>query len=144
MAGSIYYQHKKGTQCRDTRHRSCAGTWRGEIRDGDYRRRVTGSTKREIEDRFEDIERELGLGVKASATYTVAQAVRDWFDSRGNLAPKTIKTKQELLSPVLAEIGAVVLRDLEADDVIKALKATTATRSSRTVRDSRSARWCQL
>jgi hypothetical protein len=75
MAGSIYYQHKKGTQCRDTRHRSCAETWHGEIRDGRYRRRVNGPAKREVQDRPDDIERELGLGVEASATYTVEQAV---------------------------------------------------------------------
>jgi len=47
MAGSVYFQHVEGTQCRDKRHRSCAGKWRGE----------------------------LGLGVKASATYTVERAV---------------------------------------------------------------------
>lgn len=51
MAGSIYYQHPKGTECRDKRHRSCAGTWRGEIREDGYRRRVNGQTKREVQDR---------------------------------------------------------------------------------------------
>ncbi|HUB41442.1 MAG TPA: hypothetical protein VMA72_21580 [Streptosporangiaceae bacterium] len=58
MAGSIYYQHAKGTECRDKRHRSCAGTWRGEIREEGYRRRVNGQTKREVQDRLEEIERE--------------------------------------------------------------------------------------
>jgi len=139
MAGSAHFQHKKGSECRDTRHRSCAGTWRGEIRDGDYRRRVNGTTKREVQDRLDDIERELGLGVKASATYTVEQAVADWLGNRGNLAAKTIQTKRELLAPILAEIGRAVLRDLEADDVIRALRASAATRSNRTVRDSRAA-----
>jgi hypothetical protein len=45
--------------------------------------------------------------------------VEDWLDSQGNLTPKTIKTKRELLAPILAEIGAKPLRDLEADDVIR-------------------------
>jgi integrase len=105
----------------------------------DYRRRVNGPTKREVQDRLDDIERELGLGVKASATYTVEQAVADWFANQGNLAAKTIQTKRELFAPILDEIGAAKLRDLTADDVLSALKATTATRSSRTVRDSRAA-----
>jgi hypothetical protein len=31
--------------------------------------------------------------------------VADWIDNQGNLAAKTIKTKLELLAPILAEIG---------------------------------------
>jgi integrase len=131
MAGSIYFEHAKDTQCRDKRHRSCSGRWRGEIREG--------ATKSEVQDQINDIERELGVGVKASATYTVEQAVADWLDNQGTLSPKTIQTKRELLAPLLNEIGRVVLRDLEADDVLQALKASAQTRSNRTVRDPRAA-----
>jgi hypothetical protein len=35
--------------------------------------------------------------------------------------PKTVKTQRELHDPLLAEIGHAILRDLEADDVGKAL-----------------------
>ncbi|HEY2639800.1 MAG TPA: site-specific integrase [Streptosporangiaceae bacterium] len=140
---SIYFEHKRNTVCREPRHRSCAGTWRGEVsvmRDGDrQRRRVNGATKRDVEDRLDEILTELHGGVVASADYTVELAVEDWIDSQGNLAPKSIKTKRELLAPVLAEIGAKPLRDLEADDVIRALKASADTRSNRTLNDSRAA-----
>ena len=145
MAGnsSVYFEHARGTVCREARHRSCAGTWRGEVsvmRDGiRSRRRVNGATKREVQERLDDILDELRAGVVAPADYTVAQAVEDWIDSQGNLTAKTLKTKRELLAPILAEIGAKPLRDLEADDVIRALKASADTRSNRTLNDSRAA-----
>ena len=112
MAGLVSFQHAKGAKCRDSRHRSCAGKWRGEVRDGSYRRRVDGATKCEVQDKLDDIERELGLGIKASATCTVEQAVADWIDNQGKLAAKTIQTKKELLGPLLGEIGTAKLRDL--------------------------------
>jgi hypothetical protein len=61
MAGnsSVYFEHARGTTCREARHRSCAGTWRGEVsimRDGNrQRRRVNGATKREVQERLDDI-----------------------------------------------------------------------------------------
>lgn len=122
MAGLVSFQHAKGAKCRDSRHRSCAGKWRGEVRDGSYRRRVDGATKCEVQDKLDDIERELGLGIKASATCTVEQAVADWIDNQGKLAAKTIQTKKELLGPLLGEIGTAKLRDLtvSAVDVVVA------------------------
>jgi hypothetical protein len=100
MAGSIYYEHSKGTECRDNRHRSCSDRWRGEIREGDYRRRVAGPTKSNVQQQLDEIE-------------------------------------DELTNPLLAEIGGMKLRDLEAEDVLRGLQAITEGRSTRTVRDAR-------
>jgi integrase len=142
-AGTIYFEHAKGAVCRESRHRSCAGTWRGEVqimRDGKrQRRRVNGASRSEVQDRLDDILDELRAGVVAPADYTVEQTVQDWIESLGKLAPKTIKTKRELLAPLLEEIGATVLRDLTTDDVLRALRASAAKRSNRTMSDSRAA-----
>lgn len=110
------------------------------MRDGKrLRRRVNGATKSEVQDRLDDILDELRPGVVAPADYAVEQTVENWIESLGNLAPKTIKTKRELLAPLLDEIGATVLRDLTTDDVLRALRASAAKRSNRTMSDSRAA-----
>jgi hypothetical protein len=48
-----------------------------------------------------------------------------------------VRTQREMLTPLLYEIGKIVLRDLEADHVIRALSVIAETRASRTVRDTR-------
>jgi len=139
--GSVYFEHAKGTECRESRHRSCTGRWRGEVdvlRNGKpYRRRVTGASKGEVQDKLDDILDEVGSGVIAPADYTVQRCVDEWIASLVDLAPKTIKTKRELTGPLMAEIGGMLLRDLEAEDALAGLQAITEGRSSRTVRDSR-------
>jgi integrase len=69
----------------------------------------------------------------------VTKAIKDWLGSLTDKAPRTVTTNAELLEPLKAEIGTVVLRELEADDVIKALTAIAETRATRTVRDTRAA-----
>lgn len=142
-AGTIYFEHARGAVCRESRHRSCAGTWRGElsvVRDGKrQRRRVNGASRSEVQDRLDEILDELRAGVIAPADYTIEQATEDWIESLGNLAPKTIKTKRELLAPLLDEIGTTVLRDLTTDQVLRALRASADTRSNRTMSDARAA-----
>jgi integrase len=69
----------------------------------------------------------------------VEEAAEDWLASLSDKSPKTISTNREMLDPLLAEIGKTVLRELEADDVIRALQAIAETRSTRTVRDTRAA-----
>jgi hypothetical protein len=90
------------------------------------------ATKSEVQDELDEqlglFEEELAAGVKASAGYTVAQPVQDWISSLVDLAPKTISVKHEVTRPLLAEIGEMPLRDLEAEDVLAGLKA---------IRDSR-------
>lgn len=54
-------------------------------------------------------------------------------------APKTISTLMAILGPVTAKLGKIVLRNLTAEDVRKALVSNAETRASRTVRDTRAA-----
>jgi integrase len=137
-AGSAYFEHSG--ECRDQRHRSCAGRWRGELvvqRGGKrYRRRVTGQTKSDVHDQLEVIRTEVGAGVRTSRTYTVDRTVADWIDSLDR-ADKTISTINEIVAPLLDEIGEPPLRDLEADDVLQGLRTMAKTHATRTVRDAR-------
>ena len=101
------------------------------MRDGNrQRRRVNGATKREVQERLDEILNELRAGAIAPADYTVEQTVEDWLDSQGNLTPKTIKTKRELLAPILAEIAAKQARTASAQ--VAPHGARTATTSGRT------------
>lgn len=141
--GFAYFEHSKGTKCREPRHRSCSGRWRGELEvatDGKpYRRRVAGTSKSDVLNKLDELRAELAVGIVASADYTVQDAVDDWIGSLTKVVAKTISTKRELTAPILAEIGGTVLRDLTADDVIRALAAAAEGRSTRTVRDGRAA-----
>jgi integrase len=148
--GSTYFEHLPGTAhkagtSRDPEnplHRGCTGRWRGEVlvsnRAGKrVRKRVSAATKTELYQRLADLKSELSQGIRSSGTYTVQAACDDWLGSLTDKAPKTVQTQRELLAPLTAEIGKTVLRDLEADHVIRALQVIAETRSSRTVRDSR-------
>ncbi len=140
--GAVYFEHATETECGDDRyHRSCTGRWRGEVlissRAG---KRVSARTKTEMYERLSELRDELGQGIRSSATYTVENAVTDWLGSLVDKSAKIVSTNREILAPLLDEIGRkAILRDLQADDVIKALTAIAETRSSRTVRDTRAA-----
>ena len=130
--------------CRDPqRHRHCPGLWRGEITlgytgDGKRaRRKVSGKTKATVVDKLRDLRLQLDKGItpKAGYThYTVRQAAEDWLahglDGR---SPKTVKKNQNVLEPILADIGARKLRELTAADVRQALAAMAARYSSAAV-----------
>ena len=99
---------------------------------------MSGKTKTEVYGKLDEARREIVQGVKTSGTYRVEEAVKEWLaDVMADRDPKTVKTQRELLDPLLTQIGAVVLRDLEADDVSKALAKLAIARTSRTVRDTR-------
>jgi len=142
---AVYYDHM-GTPCKDARyHRTCKGRWRGEISLGTdgagkrIRRKVSAKTKTEAYTKLGELRDELSQGVRSSASYSVAQALTDWLASLSDRTAKTVITLTELLAPLQGSIGHLPLRDLTADDVLKALRAAAETRSSRTVRDSRAA-----
>ena len=64
----------------------------------------------------------------------MAQAIRDYLaDGLPGRAPKTIRTQQEVLEPLLPILGDVSLRELTAADVRSALTKLAATRATRTV-----------
>ena len=136
--GGISFDHRG--PCRDSeRHRHCPGRWRGEVTLGftpegkRNRRRVTGRTKTEVQEKLKALHADLDMGITPKAgysAYTVRQAAEDWLkhglDGR---AAKTIKKNENVLGPILAVIGGKRLRELTAADVRQAL-STMATRYS--------------
>ncbi len=137
---AIYFDHSGG--CHDTRHhKGCAGRWRGAVSLGyspdgrRVRRKVSGRTKQEVKDKLGELRRDLEAGIRRpDSRYTVAQAVADWlregFDGRSR---KTVALNRDVLQPVVASIGKVVLRELTTRDVRGVLTEIAATHSSRTV-----------
>jgi hypothetical protein len=100
---SIYFDHRVGTACLDTRsHKACAGRWRGVISlglapDGKrLRRKVSGRSRVEVKDKLQVLHDELREGLHTSAIYTVRDAVDDWpatgLDGR---SAKTVSTYRE-------------------------------------------------
>ena len=137
---TIYFGHSG--DCRDARHhKGCPGRWRAEVSLGHgadgkrIRRKVSGRSKQEVKDKLGELHRDLEAGIRRpDSRYTVAQAVADWlhegFDGR---AKKTVTLNRDLLQPVVASIGKVVLRELTTRDVRNVLAGIAAMRSSRTV-----------
>ncbi len=137
---TIYFDHSG--DCRDARHhKGCPGRWRAEVSLGHgadgkrLRRKVSGRTKQEVKDKLGELHRDLEAGIRRpDSRYTVAQAVADWlhegFDGR---AEKTVTLNRDLLQPVVAGIGKVVLRELTTRDVRSVLAGIAAMHSSRTV-----------
>ena len=142
---SIYFDHRVGTACLDSRsHRNCAGRWRGVVSlgfapDGTrLRRKVSGRSKTDVKDKLQALHEELRDGLRTSATYTVRQAINDWLaDGLDGRAPKTVSTYREVLDPLVALIGSAKLRDLSAPQVRSALVKLSADRSSRTLQMAR-------
>lgn len=151
--GQVYFEHRSGTQrkpkgqaidpANKLYHRGCSGVWRGEVVISNaagqrvVRKRVNAATKTDLYRPLKELKEELAQGVRSSATYTVQAACDDWLGSLTDKSNKTVRTQREMLTPLLYEIGKIVLRDLEADHVIRALSAIAETRASRTVRDTR-------
>ncbi|MGW1705852.1 site-specific integrase [Streptomyces sp. NPDC002206] len=81
--------------------------------------KVSGKTKTEVRRKLRDLKKDLGAGVKTSASYTVAQAVNDWLDKglkgRDETSIGTYRTLAE--THITPYLGAAKLRDLDADEL---------------------------
>ncbi|MET9874454.1 site-specific integrase [Actinacidiphila glaucinigra] len=81
------------------------------------RAKVSGKTKTEVRAKIRELRKELQEGVKSAATYTVAEAVRDWLaqglKGRGQSSIETYRILAD--THVIPDLGKAKLRDLEAD-----------------------------
>ena len=135
----IFFEHD--APCRDgDRHRHCEGRWRGVISlgfgaDGKrIRRKVSGKTKSIVQDRLKTLHGDLDAGIRATPAYTVRRAAEDWLkEGLNGRSPKTIKKNENVLTPILATIGARRLRELTAGDVHQALTTMALRYSSAAV-----------
>ena len=135
----VFFEHN--SPCRDSdRHRHCDGRWRGVISlgfDADgkrIRRKVSGKTKAIVQDRLKALHSDVETGVRAQPNYTVRRAAEDWLaQGLHGRSPKTIKKNENVLTPILATIGGMRLRELTADDVHQALAAMALRYSSAAV-----------
>jgi hypothetical protein len=108
---SIYVDHSG--ECRDPEtHRHCQGRWRGVVSlkpgpDGQRRRKkVSGKNKTEVRAKLAELHDELNDGVVTHASYTVAQAIKDWLaDGLAGRAPKTAALSGKSWSRSLASSG---------------------------------------
>jgi len=140
-AGSVYFDHKAGTECHDSRyHKGCTGRWSASLsmgRDGAGKRvraRLTAPTKRELLAKLDEAKRATESGLEVSTSYTVAQCLDD-FMATGleGLAPKTIELHRGNVKLLKAVLGAYKLRALSGVQVQAGLKTIAKTHSSRTV-----------
>jgi integrase len=144
---SVYFEHSG--PCRDAaRHRRCPGRWRAEIKTGrdasgrQLKQRVGGKTKAAALDELKKLKADLLSGVAAtgSVSYTVRDCCDDWLRTglpRRDL--ETVEKNRYVLAPVVAAIGSIRLRELDVNDVDRALALVAQTRSSATVAMAHSA-----
>jgi integrase len=123
----IFFEHD--APCRDTdRHRHCEGRWRGAVSLGfgpdgrRIRRKVSGRTKTQVQDRLKALHSDLDSNVRTKPNYTVRLAVEDWLkEGLDGRSAKTIEKNEHVLQPILATIGAKKLHELTARDVHQSL-----------------------
>jgi integrase len=135
----VFFEHN--SPCRDSdRHRHCDGRWRGVISLGfdtdgrRIRRKVSGKTKAIVQDRLKALHGDVETGIRAQPNYTLRRAADEWLaQGLHGRSPKTIKKNENVLTPILATIGGMRLRELTADDVHQALAAMAQRYSSAAV-----------
>ena len=85
---------------------------------------MSGKTKAIVQDRLKALHSDVEAGVRAQPNYTVRRAAEDCLEQGlHGRSPKTIKKNENVLTPILATIGGMRLRELTADDVHQALAA---------------------
>jgi integrase len=118
------------------------GGYRGAVSLGNgpdgKRKRITrrAKTKAAVKDKLADAISDLEAGLKGPATYTVEEAIEDWF-SRGlkKVGSGTITNYRSLATNhAIPRIGKANLRELVADDVDDWLEAIAEGLSSRSLR----------
>jgi len=86
------------------------------------RQKVRGRTKAEVREKLPALHRELGAGLRVSATYTVASCSRDWLDDGPTTRQaSTVENYRRLADHAIGKPGAVKLKDLPARQAQKAL-----------------------
>ena len=116
--------HEDSTYFDASKNRWVGATSLGFSPDGGrrIRQKVRGRTKAEVRDKLQALHRELEVGLRVSASYTVASCLRDWLtDGLTTLQPNTLDNYRRLASHVIGKLGAVKLKDLTARQVQKAL-----------------------
>ena len=79
------------------------------------RRKVTGRTKTEVRTKLRDLRRDLGSGVRTSATYTVGDALDDWLaNGLSGRSDRTRELYRDTVKPLRQRLGEVKLRELTA------------------------------
>jgi hypothetical protein len=135
----MYFDHRD--DCRDSaHHKTCSGRWRGVVSlgyaaDGKrIRKKVSGQTRTEVEDKLNALHSELDAGVRTVQGYTVEAAVADWLaEGLPGRAAKTVEVYKDALRPVVTVIGKILLRDLTVQDVRTALAKMAVTHSTPTL-----------
>jgi hypothetical protein len=107
----------------------------GYSSDGKRRQRTApGRAMTEVRDKLRELREDISSSVRASAGYSVRQAVEDWLESGlDGRSESTVAKCRSVLKPVVQQIGRAVLRDLTAHDVRRALTVLAREQSSATV-----------
>jgi integrase len=138
--GAITFEHT--ATCTDpTRHRSCAGRWRGELTTGYSAagkrmvRKVSGHTKTEVSAKLKKLREDITAGVKpAPAHYNMTRAAEDFLrDGLKGRSPRTVRKNLDVLTPLLKVIGSKRVPELTVADVEQALASMATTYSSASV-----------
>ena len=143
-AGSVYFDHKTGIACRDSRyHRNCTGRWSASLslgRDGSGKRkrtRLTAKTRTELLAKVEQAKRAAETGIEVSTSYTASQCLDDFLASLEGLAPNTVTLQRRMVALLRPVLGAYKLRELSARQALDGLRAIAETHSTRTVEIAR-------
>jgi len=144
-AGSVYFDHKTGTKCHDSRyHKTCQGRWSASLslgHDGSGKRkrtRLTARTRTDLLAKIRAAQEAAENGIEVSTTYTVAQCLDDFLGAGlEGLAPNTASLYAHIGKLLKPLIGAYKLRELTAVQVQDALRSIAKTHTSRTVAMSR-------
>ncbi len=100
---------------------------------------MTGQTKTEVRTKLRSLRRDLDSGVRASATYTVGDALDDWLAH--GLSGRSARTKElyrDTVKSLKERLGDAKLKELTAGDVqetLDALAERLSTRSLQIVRN---------
>jgi integrase len=140
-AGSVYFDHKTGTACRDSRfHRNCTGRWSASLsgrRDGSgktHRVRLTARTKTDLLAKIRDAQQAAENGIKVSTAYTVGECLDDFLTAGlEGLAPGTVTLYEHIAKLLRPLVGGYRLRELSSVQAQAALRTIADSHSTRTV-----------
>src|SRR5215467_9620360 len=140
-AGSVYFDHRPGTACRDARyHKHCQGRWSASLSlgiDGSGKRkrtRIVARTKTELLAKMDDARRAAEIGLETTASYTVGQCLDDFLATGlEGLAPGTVALHEYNVGMLKPLLSAYRLRELTAQQVLNALRVVAEDHTTRTV-----------